>query len=687
MNACPYRKDPFSPFLSVCTMNPGIPLPPELILQLGSLSPIQLAWLSGYCWSQCQQPAAQAFLGQSGAVPSVTGQPGGALAHPGAVAGGPGAQTSTATGAEPAAARRITILSASQTGNARRVASQLADSLKKAGLQPRLTGAADFKSKTLPGEDILLLVSSTQGEGEPPEEALPLHKFLFGKKAPKLDTLHFAVLGLGDSSYPKFCQAGRDFDARLAELGAHRLHDRGDCDLDFQATATAWIDAITPVLKKLCAGSSGQPSGGAHPAAGNSTGTAAAFPGAFPLPGGQGTLNTAGNLGGFPLPADASVATMEAPAAQVWTREQPFTASLSVRQKITARNAEKDVEHIEIDLSDSGIQYQPGDALGVWPVNAPDLVSEILSLHGLKGDETVQLPDGTSTDIRHALTHHVDITQNTPSFVQAYAAHSGKRELQEIVENAEALDVYLASTPPVGVFAEHPYRLPAQELLKLFRPQAPRLYSIASSQDDVGDEVHLTVGVVQFRHHGQHYTGAASGYLGHLLEEGDGVRVFVEPNPHFRLPADGDTSIIMIGAGTGIAPFRAFMQQREAQGDTGRNWLIFGNQRFTDDFLYQAEWLQYRKSGLLTRADLAWSRQGKEKVYVQHRLTQAGADVWQWLQEGAHLYVCGDANRMARDVERALKEIVMTHGGMSEDDADDYLNDLREDRRYQRDVY
>ena len=668
-------------------MNPGIPLPPELILQLGSLSPIQLAWLSGYCWSQCQQPAAQAFLGQSGAVPSVTGQPGGALAHPGAVAGGSAAQTSAATSAEPAAARRITILSASQTGNARRVASQLADSLKKAGLQPRLTGAADFKSKTLPGEDILLLVSSTQGEGEPPEEALPLHKFLFGKKAPKLDTLHFAVLGLGDSSYPKFCQAGRDFDARLAELGAHRLHDRGDCDLDFQATATAWIDAITPILKKLCAGSSGQPSGGAHPAAGNSTGTAAAFPGAFPLPGGQGTLNTVGNLGGFPLPADAGVATMEAPAAQVWTREQPFTASLSVRQKITARNAEKDVEHIEIDLSDSGIQYQPGDALGVWPVNAPDLVSEILSLHGLKGDETVQLADGTSTDIRHALTHHVDITQNTPSFVQAYAAHSGKRELQEIVENAEALDVYLASTPPVGVFAEHPHPLPAQDLLKLFRPQAPRLYSIASSQDDVGDEVHLTVGVVQFRHHGQHYTGAASGYLGHLLEEGDGVRVFVEPNPHFRLPADGDTSIIMIGAGTGIAPFRAFMQQREAQGDTGRNWLIFGNQRFTDDFLYQAEWLQYRKDGLLTRADLAWSRQGAEKEYVQHKIAANADELWAWLQRGAHIYVCGDAARMARDVEHALMDAIARAGGMSAEDAEEYLDNLRTERRYQRDVY
>lgn len=682
-------------------MNPGIPLPPELILQLGSLSPIQLAWLSGYCWSQCQQPAAQAFPGQSDAIAAVTGQPGGALTIPGAVVGGSAGQTSTATGTAPAATRRITILSASQTGNARRVASQLADSLKKADLQPRLTSAADFKSKTLPGEDILLLVSSTQGEGEPPEEALPLHKFLFGKKAPKLDTLHFAVLGLGDSSYPKFCQAGRDFDARLAELGAHRLHDRGDCDLDFQATATAWIDAITLILQKLCADNAGQASGSVQSSTGSAPGTAGTFPGsfpgvfpgAFPLPGSPAplstavNLNAAGNLSGFPLPADTDVATAEAPAAQVWTREQPFTASLSVRQKITSRNAEKDVEHIEIDLSGSGIQYQPGDALGVWPVNAPDLVSEILSLHGLKGDETIQLSDGTSTDIRHALTHHVDITQNTPSFVRAYAARSGKRALQEIVENAEALDAYLASTPPVGVFVDHPNPLSAQDLLTLFRPQTPRLYSIASSQDDVGDEVHLTVGVVQFRHHGQHYTGAASGYLGHLLEEGDGVRIFVEPNPHFRLPADSDTSIIMIGAGTGVAPFRAFMQQREAQGDTGRNWLIFGNQRFTDDFLYQAEWLQYRKSGLLTRADLAWSRQGKEKVYVQHRLTQAGADVWKWLQEGAYLYVCGDASRMARDVERALKEIVMTHGGMSEDDADDYLNDLREDRRYQRDVY
>ncbi len=263
-------------------MNPGIPLPPELILQLGSLSPIQLAWLSGYCWSQCQQPAAQAFPGQSGAIAAVTGQPGGALTIPGAVVGGSAGQTSTATGTAPAATRRITILSASQTGNARRVASQLADSLKKAGLQPRLTGAADFKSKTLPGEDILLLVSSTQGEGEPPEEALPLHKFLFGKKAPKLDTLHFAVLGLGDSSYPKFCQAGRDFDARLAELGAHRLHDRGDCDLDFQATATAWIDAITPVLKKLCGDNAGPASGGVQSSTSNAPGTTGAFPGAFP---------------------------------------------------------------------------------------------------------------------------------------------------------------------------------------------------------------------------------------------------------------------------------------------------------------------------------------------------------------------------------------------------------------------
>ena len=541
-----------------------------------------------------------------------------------------------------APARRVLVLSASQTGNARGVAEFLHAKLKNAGVEAVLSSAGDFKSKTLPDEDIVLLVTSTQGEGEPPEEALPLYKFVFGKKAPDLGKLTFAVLGLGDSSYPNFCQAGKDFDAKFAELGARRLNDLGICDLEFQSAADAWIEAVVPLVAEFAAQT-----------------------------------------------AAASVATPAAlqTAGTVYTKDKPYTATLSVRQKITSRSAERDVEHIEIDLSGSGLHYQAGDALGVLPLNAPALVQEILDLHQLSGEEKIRLSDDLETDIRTALTESADITQNTPALVQQYAELSGSEELKTTAADKARLDAYLAATPPVGVFAAYPHPLDAQTLFQLFRPQTPRLYSIASAQDEVGEEVHLTVGVVRFEHHDNTYTGAASGYLGERLAEGGEVRVFVEPNPNFRLPANGDTPVIMIGAGTGIAPFRAFMQQRAANGDNGKNWLIFGNQRLADDFLYQLEWSDYRKDGILTRADLAWSRQGEHKVYVQHKIAEHAAEVWNWLQQGAHLYVCGDATRMARDVETALIDVIETQGKLSRDDAEDYLNEMREDKRYQRDVY
>ena len=591
-------------------MTPANPLPTELSAQLAALSPTQLAWLSGYCWAQSQGAAGS--LGVS-AAPAVA-----------------------------APARRVLVLSASQTGNARGVAEFLHAKLKNAGVEAVLSSAGDFKSKTLPDEDIVLLVTSTQGEGEPPEEALPLYKFVFGKKAPDLGKLTFAVLGLGDSSYPNFCQAGKDFDAKFAELGARRLNDLGICDLEFQSAADAWIEAVVPLVAEFAAQT-----------------------------------------------AAASVATPAAlqTAGTVYTKDKPYTATLSVRQKITSRSAERDVEHIEIDLSGSGLHYQAGDALGVLPLNAPALVQEILDLHQLSGEEKIRLSDDLETDIRTALTESADITQNTPALVQQYAELSGSEELKTTAADKARLDAYLAATPPVGVFAAYPHPLDAQTLFQLFRPQTPRLYSIASAQDEVGEEVHLTVGVVRFEHHDNTYTGAASGYLGERLAEGGEVRVFVEPNPNFRLPANGDTPVIMIGAGTGIAPFRAFMQQRAANGDNGKNWLIFGNQRLADDFLYQLEWSDYRKDGILTRADLAWSRQGEHKVYVQHKIAEHAAEVWNWLQQGAHLYVCGDATRMARDVETALIDVIETQGKLSRDDAEDYLNEMREDKRYQRDVY
>ena len=591
-------------------MIPANPLPTELSAQLAALSPTQLAWLSGYCWAQSQ-----------------------------GAAGGLGVSAAPAVAAP---ARRVLVLSASQTGNARGVAESLHAKLKNAGVEAVLSSAGDFKSKTLPDEDIVLLVTSTQGEGEPPEEALPLYKFVFGKKAPDLGKLTFAVLGLGDSSYPNFCQAGKDFDAKFAELGARRLNDLGICDLEFQSAADAWIETVVPQVAELAAQT-----------------------------------------------AAASVATPAAlqTAGTVYTKDKPYTATLSVRQKITSRSAEKDVEHIEIDLSGSGLHYQAGDALGVLPLNAPALVQEILDLHQLSGEEKIRLSDDLETDIRTALTESADITQNTPALVQQYAELSGSEELKTTAADKARLDAYLAATPPVGVFAAHPHPLDAQTLFQLFRPQTPRLYSIASAQDEVGEEVHLTVGVVRFEHHGNTYTGAASGYLGERLEEGGEVRVFVEPNPNFRLPADGNTPVIMIGAGTGIAPFRAFMQARVANDAPGKNWLVFGNPHFTEDFLYQTEWQGWQKDGFLHRYSLAWSRDQAEKVYVQDKLREEAANVWQWLQNGAHVYICGDAARMAKDVERALLDIIAGEGGMHADDAEEYLDELRQTRRYQRDVY
>ena len=592
------------------------PLTPELLAQLQHLSAQQLAFLAGYAWAKSE---------------------GGAVA----AAPVPAAAAATAAPAAAPVARRVTVISASQTGNARKVAGQLADKLAAAGVAVQHVHAADYKPKQLADEDIVCIVTSTQGEGEPPEEAVPLYKLLNGKKAPKLDHLAFAVLGLGDSSYPDFCQAGRDFDRLLGQCGAARLADPGICDLDYQATATAWIDAAAATIAALGGGSAGA-SGGAA----------------------------------------ATAATAAAGTGATYSKEQPFTASLGARQKITARQTDKNVAHIEIDLGGSGITYQAGDALGVWPENDPALVEEILQLTGADGDAVV---DGQP--LRGLLTHARDITQSTPQFVQQYAALTGNDALQTLAADRDALTAYLAATPPVGILAEHPAPVAAADLAALFRAQTPRLYSIASSQDEVGDEVHLTVGVVEYDHHGNHYTGAASGYLGTRLAEGGAVRVFIEPNANFRLPADGATPIIMIGAGTGVAPFRAFMQARAATGATGDNWLIFGNRRFTDDFLYQSEWLQYRKDGILTRADLAWSRQGAEKEYVQHKIADNAGELWAWLQRGAHVYVCGDAARMARDVEHALIDAIAREGGMSADDAEEYLDNLRTERRYQRDVY
>lgn len=572
------------------------PLPPELAAQIAALNPLQLAWLSGYCWSQAGGQAMQPGIGTPAA-------------------------TAPAPAAEPL---RVAVISASQTGNARKVAAELHQRLAAAGVNAAHTAAADYKPKNIAGEQLVLLVTSTQGEGEPPEEALSLYKLLSGKKAPKLSGLKFAVLGLGDSSYPMFCGAGKSFDELLAKLGGERLLERQDCDLEYQAEAEAWLDKIVPLVGSLAA-----------------------------------------------APASA------------YNKANPFPATLLARQKITGRDSEKDVRHIEIDLSGSGLQYRAGDALGVWFENDPAVVDEILAAVSLKGDEPVNA-GGQGKTVREALLHDWEIGLNTPQFVQGYAEISGNPELKEAAADASA---YAAANPIAGIVSQYPAALTAEQLAGLLRPLAPRLYSISSAPEEVGEEVHLTVGVLRYEHDGIPRTGAASGFLGGRLEEEGSVRVFVEENPRFRLPENPDTPVIMIGAGTGVAPFRAFMQQRAANGDSGKNWLIFGNQHFTQDFLYQTEWQGWAKDGLLNKYDFAWSRDQEEKIYVQHKIREEAAELWQWLQQGAHIYVCGDASHMAKDVEQALLDTIAEQGGLSADDADEYLDNLLQEGRYQRDVY
>ena len=590
-----------------------LPLTPEQLAKLqsaiGEFSPHQLAWLSGYFWGMVNQ-------------------------QPGTVAVTPA----------PAAAASVTVISASQTGNARRVAEQLRDDLTAAGLGVTLVNAGDYKFKQIAQEKLLLVVASTQGEGEPPEEAVALHKYLFSKKAPQMAGTAFAVFGLGDTSYENFCQTGKDFDARLAELGGERLFDRADADVDFKSAAEAWRKQIVDVLKQRV------------PQA-----TAA-----------QAQVSVAG-----------SVAQI---VSSPYSKESPLTASLAVKQKITGRNSDKDVRHIEIDLGESGLSYQPGDALGVWYHNDPDLVEEIIGLIWRTGDETVTLNDQTMT-LREALTERLELTQNTTVIVEKYAALSRDERLIELLADKHQLQQYAQTTPLPDMIRQAPADLDAEQLVALLRPLTPRLYSIASSQEEVGSEVHITVGVVRYEIDGRARTGGASGYLADRLEEDGELRVFIEHNDNFRLPANPQTPVIMIGPGTGIAPFRAFIQQRAAEGAEGLNWLFFGNPHFTEDFLYQVEWQRFVKDGVLSRIDLAWSRDQKHKGYVQDKLREQGAEVWRWIEQGAHIYVCGDANRMAKDVEQALLELLAEHGGMDAEQADEFLSELRVERRYQRDVY
>jgi sulfite reductase (NADPH) flavoprotein alpha-component len=562
-----------------------------------------------------------------------------AAAQGGAVA--PVAQVASAPAGD---APTLTILYGSQTGNAKGVAAQCQAKAEEAGFNSKLVSMADYKPRSLKSETHVAVFVSTHGEGDAPDDAIELHEFLASKKAPKLANTKYAVLSLGDSSYEFFCQTGKDFDERLGKLGGQAIVERLDCDVDYEAEAEAWLNKLIESLK-------GDFSASTQVAVAAQTGAA-----------------------------------VQGVAAQTYTKKAPFKATLIDAQKITGRDSVKDIRHIEISLEDSGITYKPGDALGVWFKNASSLVSEFVNVLSLNGDAEVVVAESTMT-LTEALTSKLELTLSYPNFIKAYQAATGSEGLAALMEDKAQLRTYMAERQIIDIVRDHPGKLTEQQLVDALRPLTPRLYSIASSQAEVEEEVHLTVAHVDYEAFGHRHQGGASGFLCEYLEENGEVDVFVENNDNFRLPADPNTPVIMVGPGTGIAPFRSFMQERDAQEAEGKNWLFFGNPHFTQDFLYQVEWQGYVKDGLLDKITLAFSRDQEEKVYVQHRLLENGKEVYEWLEQGAHFYVCGDAMYMAKDVENALVAIIQEHGGKSEADAKAYVVELRKAKRYQKDVY
>jgi len=537
-----------------------------------------------------------------------------------------------------AGGQSLTVLYGSQTGNGEEIALAVVDQAVAAGFAADAESLADYKPANLKRESLVTFVISTHGEGDPPDDAELFHEFLLSKRAPEIPNLKFSVLALGDSSYVNFCQTGREFDARLAELGAERFAALVECDLDYDDPAAVWTKQVVSELPDLL-------------------GKAVAVP----------KLRAVGAVSAF-------------------DKSNPFPAEVLVNQKITGGSSSKDVRHIELSLEGSGLRYEPGDALAVVVQNPPQLVAEVLEELTLLSDEIVIVRE-QGLELMDALTSELEITVVNLGFLRDWAAVAGNSDLTEMLQenDSKVLSSFVNNHQLIDVVRLFPATVHAQQFVDMLRKLSPRSYSIASSPDANPDEVHLTVAAVHYEAYGSEHWGAASTHLAHL-EGGASAAVFVDRNSRFRLPGD-DVPIIMIGPGTGVAPFRAFVEQRVEQGATGDNWLFFGDRNFNSDFLYQLEWQRHLKQGNLTRLDVAFSRDQDKKIYVQDRIRENSEEMYRWIERGAAIYVCGDAKQMANDVNDALIDVLVTEGGLDSDAATQRLKALRSEGRYQRDVY
>lgn len=529
----------------------------------------------------------------------------------------------------------LAILYGSQTGNGEQLAHELGGRARQQGFDAEVVSLADFKPAALRRLSLVAFVISTHGEGDPPDDAELFLEYLDSDKVPALSGLRYSVLALGDSSYANFCKTGRELDLRLESLGATSFCPRAECDLDYEGEAREWSGAVIARLPEL--------------------------------------LDARDRT-----PLLHAVSTPES-----CSKHNPFPAQVLVNQKITGRDSTRDVRHIELSIEGSGIRYEPGDSLAVIAVNPPRLVDELLEELALDGGSQVAL-HGAAKTLREALADDLEITALNIGFLRAWVAVSGSDELESRLDHE--LSVLLDGYQIIDIVRAYPASVTAEQLVAMLRAMSPRSYSIASSPDANPGEVHLTVAALRYEAFGVPHEGAASTFLADRIDEGGAVRVYVESNKRFRLPAP-DTPMIMIGPGTGIAPFRAFMEQRIEQKASGDNWLFFGERNFSSDFLYQLEWQRHLRNGHLTRMDVAFSRDQRHKVYVQDRIAAEAAEFYRWIERGACIYVCGDEKRMAKDVHEAVLGVIASQGRTGRDEAEAMLKAMRRDGRYQRDVY
>ena len=588
----------------------------ELLNQLlPTLTDQQKIWLTGYL-------SAQAALAGSEAVTSAP---------------------SAAAPVQPVS-KDVTVLYGSQTGNSEGLAKKTAQHLEEKGFQVTLSSMSDFKPNNLKKINNLLVIVSTHGEGDPPDNALSFHEYVHGRRAPKLDHLSFSVLSLGDSSYEFFCQTGKEFDERFEELGGTRLFDRVDCDLDYDEPFSEWLQGVSSSLSEGEAVSLPQESAGANNQ-----------------------------------------------AVSEYSRTNPFYAEVLENINLNGRGSNKETRHLELSLEGSGLVYEPGDSLGIYPTNNPALVDELIQTCGWNAEESVTVhKNGDTLPLKEALTSHFEITVLTKPLLQKIAALTKSESLHALLEegNEEKLKEYIAGRDLVDAARDFgPFEGTAAEFTSILRKIPARLYSIASSLKANDEEVHLTIGAVRYDAHGRERQGVCSILCAERLQPGDTLPVYIQHNQNFKLPQDPDTPIIMVGPGTGIAPFRSFMQEREEMGANGKSWLFFGDQHFVTDFLYQTEWQKWLKDGVLTKMDVAFSRDTEEKVYVQHQMKKQSKELFEWLEQGAYVYICGDEKHMAHDVHNTLLSIIQEEGAMSKEKAESYLANLQQQKRYQRDVY